>query len=48
MLAGNRDHFSIVLPFLGLLVEIVGLEEVVHGFRVARVNFLSKDLLDIF
>ena len=39
MLAGNDDHFSIFLRFLGLLVGVVGLVEVVHGFRVARVNF---------
>ena len=42
MLGGNRDHFSILLPFLGLLVEVVGLVEVAHGFRVARVNFLQR------
>ena len=34
MLAGNRDNFSIVLQFLGLLVEVVGLVQVVYGFRV--------------
>ena len=39
MLADNGDHFSILLQFLGLLVGVVGLVEVVHGFRVARVNF---------
>ena len=41
MLAGSDDHFSIFLQFLGLLVGVVGLVEVVHGFRVARVNFSS-------
>ena len=40
MLAGNGDHFCILLQFLGLLVGVVGLIAVVHGFRVARVNFL--------
>ena len=43
MLAGNRDHFIILLPFLGLLVEVVGLVEVAHGFRVARVNILLQN-----
>ena len=41
VLAGYRDHFSILLAFWGLLVEVVGLVEVVHGFRVARENFLQ-------
>ena len=39
MLAGNGDHFSILLRFLGLLVGVVGLVVVLYGFRVARVNF---------
>jgi len=43
MLAGNRDQFIILLPFLGLLVEVVGLVAVAHGFRVARVNILLQN-----
>ena len=34
MLAGNGDYFSIFV-----ILRLVGLVEVVHGFRVARVNF---------
>ena len=42
MLAGNRDHLIMLLPFLGWLVESIGLVEVVHSFQVAKMAFLQR------